>query len=63
VAVIDGELLPEGLPLPVGLCELLPLPDGELLCVAPELPETDAVAEVDEVLVCNRGDMVHRTAT
>jgi len=80
------ELLPEILPLADGLCELLPLPDalslllglpvrlpdGVPLCVAPELPETVAVAVVegvllselvgDELAVC-RGRQVKRGAT
>jgi hypothetical protein len=59
------ELLPERLPLADGLCELLPLPDalslllglpvrlpdGELLRVAPELPETVDEAVVDGELL------------
>jgi len=61
--VIDGELLLERLPLAEALCELLPLAEGVLLCVAPELPDTVAVAEMDDVSVCSSGGMKHRTAT
>jgi hypothetical protein len=80
------ELLPERLPLADGLCELLPLPDalslplgllvrlpdGVLLCVAPELLETvdDAVdvgvplseLVADELAVCRvHQEKRHRT--